>query len=54
VFCDPGKATGIHLSWSMTIAAGDPARVDALARFTEVVEKSLYMRYEDATGKARR
>ena len=25
VFCDPGKASGIRLSWSMTLAANDHA-----------------------------
>lgn len=35
VFCDPGKASGIRLSWSMTLAANDAQRrplLDALLR----------------------
>lgn len=51
VFCDPGKATGVRLSWSMTIAANDVDKQDVLALFKGVVEKSSYMKYEDSTGK---
>jgi hypothetical protein len=45
VFCDPGKATGIHYSWSMTVAAADPKRQPSLDAFKQVVEHSSYMRY---------
>lgn len=45
VFCDPGKATGIRLSWSMTLAAEDAARQDVLKLFSQVVEQSRYMKY---------
>ncbi|WP_266158907.1 hypothetical protein [Dyella silvatica] len=46
VFCDPGKATGVRLSWSMTLAAADPTRQDVLTLFSQVVEQSRYMKYE--------
>ncbi|WP_266170628.1 hypothetical protein [Dyella subtropica] len=46
VFCDPGKAAGIHLSWSMTVAANDASRGEVLERFKRVVEQSIYMKYE--------
>jgi len=55
IFCDPGKPSGIHLSWSMTVAASDPARQQVLALFQQVVEASFYMKYQPksgATGKA--
>jgi hypothetical protein len=42
VFCDPGKASGIRLSWSMTLAADDPQRVPVSALFRKVVEQSAY------------
>jgi len=42
VFCDPGKASGIRFSWSMTVAAKDAQRQQVTALFQQVVEKSLY------------
>ncbi|MFC5742724.1 hypothetical protein [Dyella tabacisoli] len=45
VFCDPGKATGVRLSWSMTMSAADPTRQSVLALFSQVVEQSSYMKY---------
>ncbi len=45
VFCDPGKATGIRLSWSMTVTANDPQRASVLALFRQVVQKSMYTKY---------
>lgn len=48
-FCDPGLATGIRLSWSMTLAHDDPQKASLLARFRHVVEQSLYMKNEDKT-----
>jgi len=45
VFCDPGKAAGIRLSWSMTVAANDPQRASVLALFRQVVQKSRYTKY---------
>jgi len=57
VFCDPGKATGIHLSWSMTLAAAGTDRAQVLDQFRQVVEQSFYMRYDGGpqpAGKAKR
>lgn len=45
VFCDPGKAAGIRLSWSVTVAARDPQRASVLALFRQVVQKSMYTKY---------
>lgn len=42
VFCDPGKAAGVRLSWSMTVAADDKQREQVTALFREVVEHSAY------------
>jgi hypothetical protein len=44
VFCEPAKASGIRLSWSMTVAANDPRRPALTALFTQVVEASVYAR----------
>ena len=46
VFCDPGKATGIRLSWSMTIAANDAQRASAIALFQQVIASSRYTKYQ--------
>jgi len=57
VFCDPGKATGIHLSWSMTLASTGADRAQVLDQFRQVVEQSFYMKYvggPEQTGKAKR
>jgi hypothetical protein len=51
VFCDPGKASGIRLSWSMTVAASDPKRQELLSQFMRVATSSKYLRYDDKTGK---
>lgn len=53
VFCDPGKATGIRLSWSMTVAADDAQREKITALFRQVVEASLYMKYVSSTAAKR-
>jgi hypothetical protein len=50
VFCDPGKATGIHYSWSMTLGAADPKRQASLDAFRKVVEHSSYLHYVPAPG----
>ena len=42
VFCDPGKASGIRYSWSMTVAAGDTQRQRVIGLFQQVIEKSVY------------
>jgi hypothetical protein len=52
VFCDPGKASGIRLSWSMAVGANDPVRAQALAQFQQVVAMSSYMRYVDKPATA--
>lgn len=46
VFCDPGKASGVRYSWSMTVSDTDPNRQTLLATFKRVVEQSVYMKYE--------
>ena len=47
VFCDLGQATGIRLSWSMTLAANTPNREQVLDQFRNVIEHSRYMPYDD-------
>lgn len=46
VFCDPGKASGVRYSWSMTVGESDPNRQTLLATFKHVVEQSLYLKYQ--------
>jgi hypothetical protein len=46
VFCDPGKASGIRLSWSITLAHDDAGRQDVLSLFKRVVEQSRYTVYQ--------
>jgi hypothetical protein len=46
VFCDPGKATGIRLSWSMTVATNDAQRVSVIALFQQVIASSRYTKYQ--------
>jgi hypothetical protein len=48
--CDPGKATGIRLSWSMTVAAAEPSRQQVLELFKQVVEQSTYRKDESVHG----
>ena len=45
VFCDPGKASGIRLSWSVSFDDGDPAQRALLDDFMRVVAASRYMHY---------
>jgi hypothetical protein len=45
VFCDPGKTSGVRLSWSMAIDSGDPARRTLLDDFMRVVVDSRYEPY---------
>jgi hypothetical protein len=45
VFCDPGKDSGIRMSWSMTFDDGDPMRRALLDDFMQVVAASRYVRY---------
>ncbi|ULU26710.1 hypothetical protein [Dyella terrae] len=44
VFCDPGLATDIRLSWSMTLAHDDAQKQDLLSLFRRVAGQSLYMK----------
>ena len=42
VFCDPGKRSGIRLSWSMSFKDADPARAAQLDAFMGVVVGTRY------------
>ncbi len=42
VFCDPGGASGIRLSWSMSLDAADPATAVLLEDFMRVVAGTQY------------
>lgn len=42
VFCDPGAASGIRLSWSMSFDAGDSGKRALLDAFMRVVVASRY------------
>lgn len=44
MFCDPGKSSGIRLSWSMTLAANDADRRALLDAFMQVVRSTRYRR----------
>lgn len=46
VFCDPGRITGIRLSWSMTLDANDPAQRALMDDFMRVVVGTRYRRGE--------
>ncbi|HEY0198457.1 MAG TPA: hypothetical protein VGC19_07965 [Rhodanobacter sp.] len=54
VFCDPGKAAGVRLSWSMTVAAEDRQREQVMAMFRDVVGKSVYKPYRQTPEPASR
>ncbi|WP_426701968.1 hypothetical protein ACPPVV_02830 [Rhodanobacter sp. Col0626] len=43
VFCDPGQASGVRLSWSMAFDAADPSRRALLDAFMQVVVASHYV-----------
>lgn len=45
VFCDPGQASGIRLSWSMSFAAGDATQRALLDAFMQVATNARYERY---------
>lgn len=45
VFCDPGVASGIRLSWSMSFADGDATRKPLLDAFMRVATDARYRRY---------
>lgn len=47
VFCDPGKASGVRLSWSMTVNDNDPQRRALLDDFMRVVVATRYAPYRD-------
>jgi hypothetical protein len=44
VFCDPGKAAGIRLSWSVSFNDADPQRAALLEDFMRVVVGTRYRR----------
>jgi hypothetical protein len=44
VFCDPGKASGVRLSWSMSFNNADPQRAAVLGDFMRVVAGTSYRR----------
>lgn len=44
VLCDPGKASGVRLSWSVSFDDGDPSRCALLDDFMRVVLTSRYLR----------
>lgn len=50
VFCDPGDASGIHYSWSMSVAANDPLRQSLLDQFQQVAEHTSYAQGAKASG----
>lgn len=56
VFCEPSRASGIRLSWSMTLKADDVERPALTALFKHVIEASVYARQSGpsaiAAGKA--
>jgi hypothetical protein len=43
VFCDPGKASGIRFSWSMSFADSDVSRRPLLDAFMRVATNSSYL-----------
>jgi len=45
VFCDPGAASGIRLSWSMSFADGDATQRALLDAFMQVATDARYLRY---------
>ena len=45
VFCDPGAASGIRLSWSMSFADGDVTQRALLDAFMRVATNARYLRY---------
>ena len=53
VFCDPGEASGVRLSWSMSFADGDATRRALLDAFMQVATNARYQRDTGpaATGK---
>lgn len=53
VFCDPGLASGIRLSWSMTLAHDDPEKPALLAQFRGVAEQTIYAVTRAAGAKAK-
>jgi hypothetical protein len=53
VFCDPGKDSGIRLSWSMTVDDNDPQRRALLDDFMRVVVATRYAPYRGGAAPAR-
>ncbi|MEI7035572.1 hypothetical protein [Fulvimonas yonginensis] len=44
VFCEPGRAAGVRLSWSVSFHDADPRRAALLADFMQVVVGTRYRR----------
>lgn len=42
-FCEPPESSGVRLSWSMTVADGDPERSNLLKIFARVAGRANYM-----------
>ncbi len=53
VFCDPGTASGVRLSWSMAFDDADPSRRALLDDFMRVVVATRWARDHTATSPAR-
>ncbi|HUA80235.1 MAG TPA: hypothetical protein VL997_07685, partial [Dyella sp.] len=50
VFCDPGSASGVRYSWSVSVAANDPLRQSLLDQFQQVAEHTGYAQGAKASG----
>jgi hypothetical protein len=50
VFCDPPKSSGIRVSWSMTVADGDPERATLLKIFAKVAGQANYLACTSGCG----
>jgi hypothetical protein len=53
VFCDPGAASGVRLSWSMAFDDADPTRQALLDDFMRVVVASRWMKDAPLAARAR-
>jgi hypothetical protein len=50
VFCEPPKASGLRLSWSMTVADADPERSNLLKTFARIAGRANYMACDSGCG----
>ncbi|TAL75204.1 MAG: hypothetical protein EPN56_06075 [Rhodanobacter sp.] len=53
VFCDPGAASGVRLSWSMSFADGDTIKRALLDDFMRVAQGARYQHYVAPKAAAR-